>query len=168
MEQKSYSQKEISIMFDKSLALLAHYKKELIEKGYMYKNQKGRNVINEEGVDYLRKRFAEIDQSKRKGRKEKEEKIVLEQEVQILQREKEWYKDKMEYYKNQAEDWKKQAENWKDEKIKESKDKEIWREMAIKNEQLIIENQRMLNSSKKTNIFKKLKRRAERGNNERA
>ena len=40
--------------------------------------------------------------------------------------------------------------------------------MAIKNEQLIIENQRMLNSSNKTNIFKKLKRRAERGNNERA
>ena len=34
MEQQTYTQKEISIMFNKSLSLLAHYKKELIEKGY--------------------------------------------------------------------------------------------------------------------------------------
>ena len=114
MEQKSYTQKEISIMFNKSLSLLAHYKKELIEKGYMYKNEKGKNVINTEGAEYLRRRFAEIDQSKRKN--VKKDKIILEQEVKVLQKEKEWYKDKLEYYKNQAEDWKKQAEIWKDEK----------------------------------------------------
>jgi len=155
MEQKTYSQKEISIMFNKSLALLAHYKKELIEKGYMYKNEKGRYEINEEGANYLKKRFAEINQSKRKSKNVKKDKI--EQEIQILQREKEWYKDKMEYYKNQAEDWKKQAENWKDEKNKECKDKEIWREMAIKNEQLMLENQRIMFSSNKPNIFKKFK-----------
>lgn len=106
MEQKSYTQKEISIMFNKSLSLLAHYKKELIEKGYMYKNEKGKNVINTEGAEYLRRRFAEIDQSKRKN--VKKDKIILEQEVKVLQKEKEWYKDKLEYYKNQAEDWKKQ------------------------------------------------------------
>lgn len=153
MEQKTYSQKEISIMFDKSLALLAHYKKELIEMGYMYKNEKGRYVINQEGADYLKIRFAEINQSKRKCKNIKEDKIELE----ILQREKEWYKDKMEYYKNQAEDWKKQAENWKDEKHKESKDKEIWREMAIKNEQLMLESQRIMLSSNKPNIFNKFK-----------
>ena len=159
MEQKSYTQKEISIMFNKSLALLAHYKKELIDKGYMYKNEKGRNLISEEGAEYLRRRFAEIDQSKRKEKNVKEDKIVLEQEVKILQREKEWYKDKMEYYKSQAEDWKKQSENWKDEKHKESKDKEIWREMAIKNEALFLENQRILfsSSNEKPNIFKKFK-----------
>ena len=155
MEQKTYSQKEISIMFNKSLALLAHYKKELIEKGYMYKNEKGRFVINQEGADYLKIRFAEINQSKRKSKNINDDKIEL--ELQILQREKEWYKDKMEYYKNQAEDWKKQAENWKDEKQKECKDKEIWREMAIKNEQLMLENQRVLLSSNKPNIFKKFK-----------
>lgn len=108
MEQKSYTQKEISIMFNKSLSLLAHYKKELIEKGYMYKNEKGKNVINTEGAEYLRRRFAEIDQSKRKN--VKKDKIILEQEVKVLQKEKEWYKDKLEYYKNQAEDWKKQLE----------------------------------------------------------
>ena len=108
MEQKTYTQKEIGIMFNKSLSLLAHYKKELIEKGYMYKNDKGKNVINQEGAEYLRRRFAEIDQSKRKN--VKKDKIILEQEVKVLQREKEWYKDKLEYYKNQAEDWKKQAD----------------------------------------------------------
>ena len=42
MEQKTYTQKQISIMFDKSLSVLAHYKKELLDKGYMYKNKKGR------------------------------------------------------------------------------------------------------------------------------
>ena len=52
MEQQTYTQKEISIMFNKSLSLLAHYKKELIEKGYMYKNEKGKNVINKEGAEY--------------------------------------------------------------------------------------------------------------------
>ena len=88
MGQKVYTQKEISIMFNKSLALLAHYKKELIEKGYMYKNEKGKNVINQEGAEYLRRRFAEIDQSKRKNKNVKEDKIVLEQEVKILQKEK--------------------------------------------------------------------------------
>lgn len=165
MEQKTYTQKEISIMFNKSLSLLAHYKKELIEKGYMYKNEKGKNVINQEGAEYLRRRFAEIDQSKSKN--VKKDKIVLEQEVKVLQREKEWYKDKLEYYKNQAEDWKKQAENWKDEKNKEHKDKEIWREMALKNEKLLLENKRALSSSSnsKPNIFKKFKQR-ERGKNE--
>lgn len=165
MEQKTYTQKEISIMFNKSLSLLAHYKKELIEKGYMYKNEKGKNVINQEGAEYLRRRFAEIDQSKRKN--VKKDKIVLEQEVKVLQREKEWYKDKLEYYKNQAEDWKKQAENWKDEKNKEHKDKEIWREIALKNEELLLESQRALSSSSnnKPNIFKKFKQK-ERGNNE--
>lgn len=167
MEQKVYTQKEISIMFNKSLALLAHYKKELIEKGYMYKNEKGKYVINQEGAEYLRRRFAEIDQSKRKNKNVKEDKIVLEQEVKILQREKEWYKDKLEYFKNQAEDWKKQAENWKDEKNKECKDKEIWRAMAIKNEEILLENRRLLLSSskQKPNIFKKFKQK-ERGNNE--
>lgn len=159
MKQKSYTQKEISIMFDKSLALLAHYKKELIEKGYMYKNEKGKNVINEEGAKYLERRFAEIDQSKKKSKNIKEDKIVLEQEMKLLQKEKEWYKDKMEYYKNQAEDWKNQAEIWKDEKHKEYKDKEIWREMAIKNEELLLENQKALlsSSNEKTNIFSKFK-----------
>lgn len=166
MEQKTYTQKEISIMFNKSLSLLAHYRKELIEKGYMYKNEKGKNVINQEGAEYLRRRFAEIDQSKTKN--VKKDKIVLEQEVKVLQREKEWYKDKLEYYKNQAEDWKKQAEIWKDEKNKEQKDKEVWREMALKNENLLIENQKLLSSSsnKKPNIFKKLKQKVERGKNE--
>lgn len=157
MEQKNYTQKEISIMFNKSLSLLAHYKKELIEKGYMYKNEKGKNVINQEGAEYLRRRFAEIDQSKRKN--VKKDKIVLEQEISVLQKEKEWYKDKLEYYKNQAEDWKKQAENWKDEKNKEHKDKEIWREIALKNEELLLKSQRALSSSNdKHNIFKKLKK----------
>lgn len=97
MEQKSYTQKEISIMFNKSLSLLAHYKKELIEKGYMYKNEKGKNVINTEGAEYLRRRFAEIDQSKRKN--VKKDKIILEQEVKVLQKEKEWYKDKLDIIK---------------------------------------------------------------------
>lgn len=157
MEQKTYTQKEISIMFNKSLSLLAHYKKELIEKGYMYKNEKGKNVINTEGAEYLRRRFAEIDQSKRKN--VKKDKIILEQEVKGLQKEKEWYKDKMEYYKNQAEDWKKQAESWKDEKNKEQKDKEIWREMALKNGNMLIENQKLLSSSnEKPNIFKNFKK----------
>lgn len=157
MERKDYTQKEISIMFNKSLSLLAHYKKELIEKKYMYKNEKGKYLINEEGAEYLKQRFAEIDQSKNKEKNIKEDKNVLVQEVKILLKEKEWYKDKMEYYKNQAEDWKKQAENWKDEKYKESKDKEIWRDIAIKNEQLFLENQRILFSSSniKPNIFKK-------------
>lgn len=165
MEQKNYTQKEISIMFNKSLSLLAHYKKELIEKGYMYKNEKGKNVINQEGAEYLRRRFAEIDQSKRKN--VKKDKIVLEQEINVLQKEKEWYKDKLEYYKNQAEDWKKQAENWKDEKNKEHKDKEIWREIALKNEELLLKSQRALSSSNdKPNIFKKFKQKVERGNNE--
>ncbi len=165
MEQKNYTQKEISIMFNKSLSLLAHYKKELIEKGYMYKNEKGKNVINQEGAEYLRRRFAEIDQSKRKN--VKKDKIVLEQEISVLQKEKEWYKDKLEYYKNQAEDWKKQAENWKDEKNKEHKDKEIWREIALKNEELLLKSQRSLSSSNdKPNIFKKFKQKVERGNNE--
>lgn len=165
MEQKNYTQKEISIMFNKSLSLLAHYKKELIEKGYMYKNEKGKNVINTEGAEYLRRRFAEIDQSKRKN--VKKDKIVLEQEISVLQKEKEWYKDKLEYYKNQAEDWKKQAENWKDEKNKEHKDKEIWREIALKNEELLLKSQRSLSSSNdKPNIFKKFKQKVERGNNE--
>lgn len=168
MEQKNYTQKEISIMFNKSLSLLAHYKKELIEKGYMYKNEKGKNVINTKGVEYLRRRFAEIDQSKRKN--VKKDKIILEQEVKVLQKEKEWYKDKLEYYKNQAEDWKKQAEIWKDEKIKEQKDKEVWREMAMKNENLLLENQKLLSlsSNEKPNIFKIIKQKVERGNNERA
>ena len=48
-------------------------------------------------------------------------------------------------------------EVFKDEKQKECKDKEIWREMAIKNEQLMLENQRVLLSSNKPNIFKKFK-----------
>jgi len=165
MEQQTYTQKEISIMFNKSLSLLAHYKKELIEKGYMYKNEKGKNVINTEGAEYLRRRFAEIDQSKRKN--VKKDKIILEQEVKVLQKEKEWYKDKLEYYKNQAEDWKKQAEIWKDEKNKEQKDKEVWREMALKNENLLIENQKLLSSSsnEKPNILK-ISRKVERGYNE--
>ena len=158
MEQKSYTQKEISIMFNKSLSLLAHYKKELIEKGYMYKNEKGKNVINTEGAEYLRRRFAEIDQSKRKN--VKKDKIILEQEVKVLQKEKEWYKDKLEYYKNQAEDWKKQAEIWKDEKNKEQEDKEVWREIALKNEKLLLENQNNLLSSSndKPTIFKNFKK----------
>ena len=98
----------------------------------------------------------------------KKDKIILEQEVKVLQKEKEWYKDKLEYYKNQAEDWKKQAEIWKDEKNKEQKDKEVWREMALKNENLLIENQKLLSSSsnEKPNIFKKFKQKVERGNNE--
>ena len=135
MEQQTYTQKEISIMFNKSLSLLAHYKKELIEKGYMYKNEKGKNVINTEGAEYLRRRFAEIDQSKRKN--VKKDKIILEQEVKVLQKEKEWYKDKLEYYKNQ-----------------------VWREMALKNENLLIENQKLLSSSsnEKPNIFKNFKK----------
>ena len=165
MEQKTYTQKEIGIMFNKSLSLLAHYKKELIEKGYMYKNDKGKNVINQEGAEYLRRRFAEIDQSKRKN--VKKDKIILEQEVKVLQREKEWYKDKLEYYKNQAEDWKKQAEIWKDEKNKEQKDKEFWRGIALKNERLLENQNTILSSSnEKPNIFKKLKQKVERGNNE--
>ena len=36
MEKKTYTQKEISIMFNKSLSLLAHYKKEQKEKGNKY------------------------------------------------------------------------------------------------------------------------------------
>ena len=90
----------------------------------------------------------------------KKDKIILEQEVKVLQKEKEWYKDKLEYYKNQAEDWKKQAEIWKDEKNKEQKDKEVWREMALKNENLLIENQKLLSSSsnEKPNIFKNFKK----------
>ena len=165
MEQKTYTQKEIGIMFNKSLSLLAHYKKELIEKGYMYKNDKGKNVINQEGAEYLRRRFAEIDQSKRKN--VKKDKTMLEQEVKVLQKEKEWYKDKLEYYKNQAEDWKKQAESWKDENNKEQKEKEFWRELALKNEK-ILENQNTIlsSSNEKPNIFKKLKQKVERGNNE--
>lgn len=159
MEQKTYTQKQISIMFDKSLSVLAHYKKELLDKGYMYKNEKGRFEISEEGASYLRKRFAEIDQSRKKDKNVKEDKIVLEQEMKILQKEKEWYKDKMEYYKDQAEDWKKQAENWKDEKREESKDKEIWREMAIKNEELLIENQRiLLLAQNKPTLFDRIKK----------
>ena len=159
MKQQTYTQKEISIMFNKSLSLLAHYKKELIEKGYMYKNEKGKNVINTEGAEYLRRRFAEIDQSKRKN--VKKDKIILEQEVKALQKEKEWYKDKLEEYKNQAEDWKKQAEIWKDEKNKEQKDKEVWREIALKKENLLIERQKnsSLSSNEKPNIFKKFNKR---------
>lgn len=159
MKQQTYTQKEISIMFNKSLSLLAHYKKELIEKGYMYKNEKGKNIINAEGAEYLRQRFAEIDQSKRKN--VKKDKIILEQEVKALQKEKEWYKDKLEDYKNQAEDWKKQAEIWKDEKNKEQKDKEVWREIALKKENLLIERQKnsSLSSNEKPNIFKKFNKR---------
>lgn len=159
MKQQTYTQKEISIMFNKSLSLLAHYKKELIEKGYMYKNEKGKNIINAEGAEYLRQRFAEIDQSKIKN--VKKDKIILEQEVKALQKEKEWYKDKLEDYKNQAEDWKKQAEIWKDEKNKEQKDKEVWREIALKKENLLIERQKnsSLSSNEKTNIFKKFNKR---------
>ena len=129
MKQQTYTQKEISIMFNKSLSLLAHYKKELIEKGYMYKNEKGKNIINAEGAEYLRRRFAEID--------------------------------KLEDYKNQAEDWKKQAEIWKDEKNKEQKDKEVWREIALKKENLLIERQKnsSLSSNEKPNIFKKFNKR---------
>ena len=165
MERRNYTQKEISIMFNKSLSLLAHYKKELIEKGYMYKNEKGKNVVNEKGAEYLRRRFAEIDQSKRKN--VKKDKIILQQEIKVLQKEKEWYRDKLEYYQSQAEDWKKQAEIWKDEKNKEQKDKEFWRDMALKNEKLL-ENQNMLLSSSKgkPNILKKIKQKVERGNNE--
>ena len=45
MEQKNYTQKEISIMFNKSLSLLAHYKKELIEKEYyILKNRTEKNI----------------------------------------------------------------------------------------------------------------------------
>ena len=159
MKQQTYTQKEISIMFNKSLSLLAHYKKELIEKGYMYKNEKGKNVINTEGAEYLRRRFAEIDQSKRKN--VKKDKIILEQEVKALQKEKEWYKDKLEEYKNQAEDWKKQAEICKDEKNKEQKDKEVWREIALKKENLLIERQKnsSLSYNEKPNIFKKFNKR---------
>jgi predicted metal-dependent phosphoesterase TrpH len=159
MKQQTYTQKEISIMFNKSLSLLAHYKKELIEKGYMYKNEKGKNIINAEGAEYLRQRFAEIDQSKIKN--VKKDKIILEQEVKALQKEKEWYKDKLEDYKNQAEDWKKQAEIWKDEKNKEQKDKEVWREIALKKENLLIERQKnsSLSSNEKPNIFKKFNKR---------
>lgn len=159
MKQQTYTQKEISIMFNKSLSLLAHYKKELIEKGYMYKNEKGKNIINAEGAEYLRRRFAEIDQSKRKN--VKKDKIILEQEVKALQKEKEWYKDKLEEYKKQAEDWKKQAEIWKDEKNKEQKDKEVWREIALKKENLLIERQKnsSLSSNEKPNIFKKFNKR---------
>lgn len=159
MKQQTYTQKEISIMFNKSLSLLAHYKKELIEKGYMYKNEKGKNIINAEGAEYLRQRFAEIDQSKIKN--VKKYKIILEQEVKALQKEKEWYKDKLEDYKNQAEDWKKQAEIWKDEKNKEQKDKEVWREIALKKENLLIERQKnsSLSSNEKPNIFKKFNKR---------
>lgn len=159
MKQQTYTQKEISIMFNKSLSLLAHYKKELIEKGYMYKNEKGKNIINAEGAEYLRQRFAEIDQSKIKN--VKKDKIILEQEVKALQKEKEWYKDKLEEYKNQAEDWKKQAEIWKDEKNKEQKDKEVWREIALKKENLLIERQKnsSLSSNEKPNIFKKFNKR---------
>lgn len=159
MEQKTYTQKQISIMFDKSLSVLAHYKKELLDKGYMYKNKKGRFEISEEGVSYLSKRFADIDQSRKKDKNVKEDKIVLEQEVKMLQKEKEWYKDKMKYYKEQVEDWKKQAENWKNEKIEESKEKEIWREMAIKNEELLIENQRiLLLTQNKPTLFDRMKK----------
>lgn len=159
MKQQTYTQKEISIMFNKSLSLLAHYKKELIEKGCMYKNEKGKNIINAEGAEYLRQRFAEIDQSKIKN--VKKDKIILEQEVKALQKEKEWYKDKLEDYKNQAEDWKKQAEIWKDEKNKEQKDKEVWREIALKKENLLIERQKnsSLSSNEKPNIFKKFNKR---------
>lgn len=159
MKQQTYTQKEISIMFNKSLSLLAHYKKELIEKGYMYKNEKRKNIINAEGAEYLRQRFAEIDQSKIKN--VKKDKIILEQEVKALQKEKEWYKDKLEDYKNQAEDWKKQAEIWKDEKNKEQKDKEVWREIALKKENLLIERQKnsSLSSNEKPNIFKKFNKR---------
>ena len=159
MKQQTYTQKEISIMFNKSLSLLAHYKKELIEKGYMYKNEKGKNIINAEGAEYLRQRFAEIDQSKIKN--VKKDKIILEQEVKALQKEKEWYKDKLEDYKDQAEDWKKQAEIWKDEKNKEQKDKEVWREIALKKENLLIERQKnsSLSSNEKPNIFKKFNKR---------
>ena len=159
MKQQTYTQKEISIMFNKSLSLLAHYKKELIEKGYMYKNEKGKNIINAEGAEYLRQRFAEIDQSKIKN--VKKDKIILEQEVKALQKEKEWYKDKLEDYKNQAEDWKKQAEIWKDEKNKEQKDKEVWREIALKKENLLIDRQKnsSLSSNEKPNIFKKFNKR---------
>lgn len=168
MEKKIYTQKQISIMFGKSLSVIAHYKKELLDKGYMYKNEKGRFEIKEEGASYLKKRFAEIDQSRKKNKNVKEDKIVLEQEMKILQKEKEWYKDKMEYYKDQAEDWKKQAENWKNEKREESKDKEIWREIAIKNEKLLIENQQLLFSAQnKPTLFNKKKRITERGKNER-
>ncbi|WP_304683167.1 hypothetical protein [uncultured Clostridium sp.] len=168
MEQKIYTQKQISIMFGKSLSVIAHYKKELLDKGYMYKNEKGKFEIKEEGASYLKERFAEIDQSRKKNKNVKEDKIVLEQEMKILQKEKEWYKDKMEYYKDQAEDWKQQAENWKNEKREESKDKEIWREIAIKNEKLLIENQHLLFSTQnKPTLFNKKKRITERGKNER-
>ena len=41
----------------------------------MYKNEKGKNIINAEGAEYLRQRFAEIDQSKIKN--VKKDKIIL-------------------------------------------------------------------------------------------
>ena len=53
------------------------------------------------------------------------------------------------------------TDRWKDEKNKEQKDKEVWREIALKKENLLIERQKnsSLSSNEKPNIFKKFNKR---------